>query len=447
MENKKTKAGLKFKLLFSSKFIFISLIGSITAYLNMYATNYLGISITALSMVLMMSKVFDGFSDFGAGLLIDHTNSKMGQARPYELGIIGCGLFTILLFSVPEMSEKMEIAYIFVVYVILFAVFYTMIQCNEAPYLANTVMDPNERVQIVSFGSAISMLFTIIMSAIVPQLISSMGTTRAGWSKITIMLTVPAVLIGLIRFFTIKEVRTTTAEKKETEKRNLAEDIKLLLGNKYAMIFGAILLLSNIGMALASGSSVYYYLYVMGDVGIASIMAFAFLPAIIILMIMPKISEKIGTMNVLRILLILGAVGSLVRIAAPKNVAVVFVSLMLLDVAIYVTWYMASVVLIDTMDYGEWKFAKRSQGTIGALSGIASKVGIAVGSGISGVMLGMSGFDGMLEVQPDSAMNMIMALTIFIPALFCVVMFVLSLFYDLDKKLPQIRKELAERNA
>ena len=443
MSSKNTGGRLKFNLLFSSKAIFVSLISAITAYLNIYATNYLGISITALSMLLMLSKVFDGFSDITAGILIDRTHTKMGQARPYELGIIGCGVFTILLFCVPQMSEKMELAYIFFVYLILFAVFYTMIQCNEAPYVANAIPDAEERVKTVSFSSVMSMVFTVIMGAIVPQLVAKIGTTRVGWSKIAIILTVPGMMIGLLRFFTVKEVRTTETTQSE---RNLKEDVKVLFGNKYAMIFGAILLLSNIGMALASGSATYYYIYVMGDIGVATIMAFSFLPTVVILMVMPKIAEKLGVMNVLRILLIMGAVGSLVRLVAPKSVVAVFISLIFFNVAIYVTWYMASIVLIDTMDYGEWKYAKRSQGTIGALSGIASKIGIAVGGGISGVMLGISGFDGMAEVQATSAMNMIMALTIYVPALFCAAMFILSLFYDLDKKMPQIRKELAERN-
>ncbi len=447
MGKQNIKPGLLFNILFSSKAIFIGLIGSITAYFNMYATNYVGLSITAVSMAIMLSKVFDGFSDIGVGILIDHTNTKLGQARPYELGIIGCGIFTILLFSVPKLPERLEIVYVFIVYVILFAVFYTMIQCNEAPYLSNALEDTKDSVKVVSFSSVCSLIFTIVLGVVVPQLITAMGTTREGWSRIAMLLCIPGIFIGLLRFFTIREVRNVKTGGTGTEKRKLKDDLLLLLRNKYAIIFGSMLLLSNIGMALVSSASTYYCLYIMGDLGVASVLAFAYLPAMLVLAVMPVISKKAGTMTVLRVLLILGIIGSLMRFLAPANVICVFLSTALLNIAIYVTWYMASVILIDTMDYGEWKYNERAQGTIASLNGIASKIGLAVGGGLGGVMLGMAGFDGMLDVQPDSAMNMIMVLMTVVPAAFCLVIFILACFYDLDKKMPMIREELAERRA
>ena len=59
-----------------------------------------------------------------------------------------------------------------------------------------------------------------------------------------------------------------------------------------------------------------------------------------------------------------------------------------------------------------------------------------------GVLMGMTGYDGALEVQPDSANTMIIMLFTVIPAAFCLVQFILLKLYDLDKILPQIREEL-----
>ena len=60
--------------------------------------------------------------------------------------------------------------------------------------------------------------------------------------------------------------------------------------------------------------------------------------------------------------------------------------------------------------------------------------------------MSLSHYDGSLEVQPDSANMMIVALYSWIPIILFIGIIVLMKFYTLDKKLPMIRKELAERN-
>ena len=66
--------------------------------------------------------------------------------------------------------------------------------------------------------------------------------------------------------------------------------------------------------------------------------------------------------------------------------------------------------------------------------------------GLAGLLLGIAGYNGTLDVQPASAENMIIALSSWIPAVFCIIQFILLSFYRLDKKLPGIRKEIAQRH-
>ena len=115
-------------------------------------------------------------------------------------------------------------------YTIINSVFSTLITCNEAPYLSNAMENSDEAVKVVSFQSVISLVFTMAAAIVVPQLISTIGTTKEGWSIIAIMLVVPFTLIGLLRFAFIKEVRSTTGSGRE--KVNLKAEIGYLFKNK-----------------------------------------------------------------------------------------------------------------------------------------------------------------------------------------------------------------------
>ena len=63
-----------------------------------------------------------------------------------------------------------------------------------------------------------------------------------------------------------------------------------------------------------------------------------------------------------------------------------------------------------------------------------------------GVLMGLSGYEGTAQVQVQSANTMIIMLYSVVPAILCAVQFIILKVYDLDKLLPQIRKDLAQKH-
>ena len=57
----------------------------LTAFMMIYLTDTIGLSMGIVSTLIAASKIFDGISDFFFGRLIDKTKSKMGKARPWML--------------------------------------------------------------------------------------------------------------------------------------------------------------------------------------------------------------------------------------------------------------------------------------------------------------------------------------------------------------------------
>ena len=56
-----------------------------TTLLIYFYTNVVGISAGAVGMIMLLSRVFDGFSDVLMGTIIDRTHSKYGKARIWIL--------------------------------------------------------------------------------------------------------------------------------------------------------------------------------------------------------------------------------------------------------------------------------------------------------------------------------------------------------------------------
>lgn len=65
----------------------------LTAFMMIYLTDTVGLSLGIVSTLIAVSKIFDGVSDFFFGRMIDKTHSKMGKARPWMLWpYIGCSI-------------------------------------------------------------------------------------------------------------------------------------------------------------------------------------------------------------------------------------------------------------------------------------------------------------------------------------------------------------------
>ena len=90
---------------------------------------------------------------------------------------------------------------------------------------------------------------------------------------------------------------------------------------------------------------------------------------------------------------------------------------------------------------------QRMEGTLGCVTGLATKIGSALGAGLLGILLSCAGYIGDMAQIPESAIWMIRLLFSIIPMLLWLAVGSSFLFYKLDGMLPKIRRELEERRA
>ena len=59
--------------------------GMISALLTLFYTDYAGVAVATVGLAMLVSRVFDGFSDVVMGVLVSKTKTKWGKARPWIL--------------------------------------------------------------------------------------------------------------------------------------------------------------------------------------------------------------------------------------------------------------------------------------------------------------------------------------------------------------------------
>lgn len=417
-------------------------------YLTYYCTDMLGMSATLVGMLLLASKLFDGFTDLVVGFIIDKTNTRFGKARPYEICIVLVWVFTVLIFSVPDMGANMQAVYVFVMYTLINSVCATFLNGTDAVYMARAIRKNENQVKVLSVNGMIVMAAAIVFSIIMPQLVAGVGATKEGWTTIALMFAVPLGLIGMLRFVLIKEVvaeeKTEQTGEEKQAKLSMRESLKAICGNKYIFIVAGALLIVNIINNLGTATT-YYFKYIVGDIGLQSITAITSLVTPLLLIFYPFLTKKFGNTKLLQGGALLGIIGLAIRTIGGTNIITIIVGGLFMGIGVMPISMMINVYLIECMDFGEWKTGKRIEGSLASITSFASKVGSGLASALTGIVMGLAGYDGNLAVQSDMANVSIVAIYNYLPLVLFVVMFGLTMMYNLDKKMPQIREELAQR--
>jgi len=417
----------------------------IMSWLMFYATDTLVMPAALVGTLLMASRIVDAFFDLPAGLIIDRTNTRFGKARPYEFAVIGMWLTTWLLFSIPGgASLTIQAIWLVIFYTLTSSIFGTALNAGNNVYMIRAFGTDGQRVRLTSFGGFVNMIFAMVVSISLPLLVSNFATSPASWSMLVLMFAIPMSIIGIMRFVFVKETEQVIETSKE--RANFKDVWSVLKANKFLRVVAVLSFVSTAASSL--GASQFFFEWIMGDVGsmwIMGVMGFAAMPMVIFF---PKILKKFTKGQLVIFGSIQNVVAGLIMFTAGLNITmpVIIISGLFSAFAALPIIILADLILLDVGTYNAYKSGKRMDGTLGSIRNFLGLVGGAVAPGLLGIMLGLSGYDGNLYVQPDSAIFMIRAAMGLFPAImFAIVAVVFILFYKLDKQLPEINEALVSQ--
>ena len=421
----------------------------LVVYVTFYSTDLLGLNPAVIGGILLASRIIDAVTDLGFGYILDKTHTRWGKARPYEVFIIIEWVFTILLFNTPQhASQAVQYVWIAVLYILINAICATALGGIDSVYLARAFTTEQNQIKAISINGVIVMICSIAFNIVFPSFLAAGGKTLAGWSSMIISLGVVMAVLGILRFIFCKEIVKDEANedgKRTTNDLSMKESLSAISKNKYLFIVVGLMLITSIVNNMQSATT-YYFKYVFGDVGMQGTVAITTMIVVPALIVFPALSKKFGTTRLLQVSSAIGILGLGIRSFGGTNLATLIVGGILFGIGTMPIALMINTYLIDCMDYGEWKTGVRVEGLVASIANFASKVGMGLASGLTGLIMGLAGYDGLAEVQTAAANNAIVFLYNYMPLILFCVMLVLSLMYKVDSIRPQMNADLAAKH-
>ena len=414
----------------------------LTAFMMIYLTDTIGMSMGVVSTLIALSKVFDGVSDFFFGRLIDKTHTKMGKARPWMLWpYIGCAVTLVACFSIPtSWGQTAQYIFFFLSYTLLNAVFFTANNIAYASLTALITKNTSERVQIGSLRFIFAFATKIVIEAVTIYAVGWLGGGAAGWRTIAIIYAIIGVITNTYSVFSVKELpeEDEGSEKKEKKENDLTflQSFKVLLKNKYYVIICSSYILTQL-YASVIGIGTYYTKYILGDETIFSTLSLAInITMVVSLTVLPMVIKKLGGMYKLNIwgyvVAALGRVGVMAAAymgSLPLMLAFTAVS----TIGISPLQGDMNALIACCSEYTTLTTGHRLEGMMYSCSSLGIKLGGALGTAICGWLLDAAGYVENAAVQTASTVNMLNFLYLWMPIIINAAVGFLLVFLSVEK--------------
>ena len=421
----------------------------LTAFMMIYLTDTVGLSMGIVSTLIAVSKIFDGVSDFFFGRMIDKTHTKMGKARPWMLWpYIGCSITLIACFAIPmSWGDTAQYIFFFIAYTLLNAVFFTANNIAYASLTALVTKNTSERVQLGSFRFIFAFATKIFIEAITIHAVAWLGGGAMGWRTIAIIYAILGLVVNTISVFSVKELPEADEgmeeERAEESKLTFMKSLKLLLKNKYYVIICITYIFTQI-YASVIGMGTYYAKYILGNEGLFSDLSLAInITMVVALTVLPIVIQKMGGMYKLNVLgylvAAIGRVGVLVA-AYMGNFPLMLAFTALSTLGIAPLQGDLNALIASCSEYTTLTTGYRLDGMMYSCSSLGIKVGGAFGTAICGWILGAAGYVENAAVQTPATVNTLHFLYLWAPIIICVVVAFLLSRLKVEKANAQLLK-------
>ena len=405
---------------------------------------------------MLVARIWDAINDPMMGTIIDNTNSKHGKCRPYLLYCaIPAGLFLFLTFLAPDMSNTSKLVWAYVTYIGQ-GMLYTATGISYTSLMSRISDKPMDRVALNQSRAFISMFAAIAISSSTLRLIETIGAgdERKGFAIVAGVYGILQALCYLAVFRLTKghdrqETKAAKADGKSGTK-DLLDSFKYIIKNPLWRWLALSTMLYYTSSAITQGIVVFYvkfYLEKPTMTGLATMcsMVSSFL-AIVLLQVFAK---KFGKARSCAAGMMIAVCCLVVRLVTRDAVFPLYLACLLVSgfgLGLFSSLLVPS--LMDSIDYGEWLFGKRNDAMVMSANSFGNKLGGGVGAAVLGFMLDAVGFDKTATVQTAMAKSGLFNTAIFVPlVVFSLVFFFMLMYRRYEKKMPQVREELAERRA
>ncbi len=416
---------------------------TLTTFLLVFYTDVFGISAAAAGVLLLVTRLTDGFTDVIMGMIADRTNTKKGKFRPWILWTaFPFGVILALTFTTPDFGPTGKLVYAYITYILL-TLIYTASNVPYSALMGVMTPDEKERTSLSSYRFAGAYLGGILTQGLLIYLVLFLGggDENKGYQYAIYLLSFVLTGFLLITYATTKE-RIKPPKKKDS---NIWQDLGDLIKNRPWLILLVVGFLFVTYNSIKQGITVIYFKrFVDNETLAASYMVLLLIASMIAALITTPLANRFGKKNLfIYVMVFSGITNSLLFLASPDDLGLIFTLGTLSEFGAGIMPVLFFSMLGDSADYSELKSGRRATGLVYSAGTFAMKFGGGVAGGIIGFVLADYGYDGMDETTIRAAIPGIKMLMSWIPALFAIPVVVILLWYPLSsKKLSEMAEQL-----
>lgn len=444
-------------------------------FIIFFYTDVFGLAAGAVGTMMLATRVLDAVADPLMGMLADRTQTRWGHFRPYVIGFaVPLALAGVLTFHTPNLGGGGKLVYAYLTYCLLMLL-YTAV---NIPYSALMgVMTPNskERTSLASYRFVGAFSVAVLVQYCTPSLAQWFGLSPAlraqhpfwtapvawfrwflskdflalpadlarGWQLTLALYGAVAVVLFVLCFLGTRERVAPPADQHPEVRRDLGD---LLKSRSFAVIL-ATMVVMIMAFVLKGSVSAYYFKYyvhrtdLLGPFLVSN--ALAFLAAVVITPYLAKRFDK-----KLLFTLAVGVGGLIVAafwFAQPGDLRLMFALQILSSFVIGFNSPLLWAMFADTADDAEWRLGRRNTGLVFASAIFGTKIGLAIGAWVTGLLLTAFGYLANVEQSATSLLGIRLSMSL-IPGFMLVAAALLMKAYPLnDALMERIERDLKER--
>jgi melibiose permease len=423
----------------SHKWIFgLSGIGKDAMYamstlMSIYLINYVGMGPLFIGLMFMVVRVWDAINDPIMGGIVENVNMKFGKFRPWILlGTLLNSIIVVTLFINPgfEVSSIGFKIYITASYT-LWGMSYTLMDIPFWSMIPALSDDQKVREELASLTRFFTTIGFAIVSAMYLPLVGLLGagsfdTTglsnsiiRSGFLWLSIVVAIVFLGSQFIMVMIVKERDLP----RDSEKISISGMFKLLKDNDQLMIVMIVVVITNFVMYITSNMAFYYVTYDIGNQNLLfPFLAFGALFQLLGIGTYTLLSKQLSRKKLYNLSILVQVIAFLILFIngflLNNNIIILFAVAAFVFYGLGLGMVLTTVLLSDTVEYGELKTGRRSEAIVFSVQTFVVKLATGLSMAVVGGGLALFGFvssEDELLVQSDTTIFGIRLLMFVLP--------------------------------
>jgi melibiose permease len=395
------KVSTKSKLIFAFGGLGKDAMFAMSTVMLFYFTALIGISPLFAGAMMMIVRIWDAINDPIMGGIVANTHSKMGKFRPWILiGSLLNAIVLVFVFLNPSFGPNTIRMYVYVtVFYTLWGMTYTLMDIPFWSMIPALSQSQKERETITVLTRFFTSIGYFIIAAGYLDLASFLGgaaTTEGqirGLFYLSIIVSIIFFLSELLLVFNVKE----KVVPKDLEKITLKNMFDLLKNNDQLLVVMAVVLIANFVLYITSGMAVYFISYDIGNQSLyLTFISLGGVLQVIGSLMFPLFKKKFNRKGIFNLSIIFQIIGFFLLFLNAFILNNVILLVFLIGAIIFfgqgLQMVLQTVLLSDTVEYGEYKLGTRSEALAFSVQTFIVKLAMGLSLGIIGVGLELFNF-------------------------------------------------------